>query len=1253
MGGGDKPPLNVADALGYLDAVKVQFSDKPDVYNHFLDIMKDFKGQVIDTPGVIERVSTLFQGNPFLIQGFNTFLPPGYRIEVSSDPRNQNTIMVTTPAGTMMTNSLGTNLRYNRENGAASGVHTPIPTFPSHPPFGGAAPPPILPVGLGPGSRPASPLGHHSQHFLHQMDRPFQSNLFSLDVPHLYSPTTQGAQAAATVLGGMGGGGGPGGRSVERSAGEFNSAIQFLNKIKLRYSDETDVYKQFLEILQTYQKEQKQLHDSQVYAQVSRLFKNAPELLEEFQRFLPEAMGLPSQPGGLIGIMPHPSAAGGASSGWDHAPDAPAVEKAKAPSRRRKRVAEKEPPPSQTQALKGSNSRSTKKAKLNHNKPDTVPSPQFSPYNVPPSPELAHNHRQQQQHASQLHGAHMQAQQAMLPPNSHGYPNGLAASTQEELMFFDRTKKALESGGTYEEFLKLLNLFAKDVIDTRTLIKRSEAFLTDSDLLHQFKELMSWDDKCGNIEYGPPGSIRTSAPDPTAAFCPDDDEGPSYRKLPFHETRLACSGRDQLAWSVLNDEWVSHPTWASEEAGFLTHKKNSFEETLHRSEEERHEYQVHIDAITRTIAVLDPLEARIDEMSAEERAQLKLGPDLGGWSPAVYQKVIKKVYGRDAGQEVYRALQDCPSVAVPVVLARLKQKSEEWRRLQREWNRTWREVDAKNFYKALDHQGITFKNNDKKNITAKYFVQDIETVKADQMYEYEKDGAKPFTSLGYQLEYQLDDMEVLHDSLKLIYSFLDHSASQYSPSERRGIEQFLRTFIPTLYSFSPQEFGATCAPLRPAIDEGMDDADEHAEDGTRSARSGRRSAAGAQSTGVPANDLRKRLLKTVQDGPTSRAAAISKQSNSNSAGTESPIEKSSPRGNGDRPSEVTRAAHGHSNTDETWISGIPVVSQAQGSVTSEAGETPVKKRPFFAGTTFYTLLRLLQLLYSRLLRCKTFGAEMAKEKHASLLANPVAVELGLEEPNGPSVILAQAVESLGVSAGGDSNVLYVYLLDACEKVFANELDQATFEEHMRWFFRTKAYYCFSFDKVIMAIIKQVQTIQGDNRCQELWHLLQETRKSDHATLDDIIRYRREAERHVGADDHLYKIDCDRDSKALRIQLVGAEDPSADEDATSEGRWREYCATYISQHSTEWLPPRVAEKQSRPFIFRTLIDEGSNSTSITAGKLAVRVSLGTYRLFYAANREDVFIRRTSSEREAVLRARAFAREEERRRTRWLK
>jgi paired amphipathic helix protein Sin3a len=38
---------------------------------------------------------------------------------------------------------------------------------------------------------------------------------------------------------------------------EFIHAIQYLNKIKVRYADDLNKYMQFLDILQTYQKEQK------------------------------------------------------------------------------------------------------------------------------------------------------------------------------------------------------------------------------------------------------------------------------------------------------------------------------------------------------------------------------------------------------------------------------------------------------------------------------------------------------------------------------------------------------------------------------------------------------------------------------------------------------------------------------------------------------------------------------------------------------------------------------------------------------------------------------------------------------------------------------------------------------------------------------------------------------------------------------------------------------------------------------------
>ena len=54
-----------------------------------------------------------------------------------------------------------------------------------------------------------------------------------------------------------------------------------------RFAQQPDIYKQFLEILQTYQRESKPIQD--VYAQVTGLFSSAPDLLEDFKQFLPES----------------------------------------------------------------------------------------------------------------------------------------------------------------------------------------------------------------------------------------------------------------------------------------------------------------------------------------------------------------------------------------------------------------------------------------------------------------------------------------------------------------------------------------------------------------------------------------------------------------------------------------------------------------------------------------------------------------------------------------------------------------------------------------------------------------------------------------------------------------------------------------------------------------------------------------------------------------------------------------------------
>ena len=235
---GQQPILN--DALSYLDQVKVRFSDQPDVYNRFLDIMKDFKSQAIDTPGVINRVSELFNGHPALIQGFNTFLPPGYRIECGTDD-NPDAIRVTTPSGTM-TQSLQTRGRGNFDiipptNGQSTlSRHD---TIESNRTWGQQ---------ISPAARPAR-LPAYDQAPQSNQDRYDQESAMAQEqrnVSHLQnaaaaangqprpaqgSSPTPGQAGLFPPQGGLFGNGADGKRG---GPVEFNHAISYVNKIKVR-----------------------------------------------------------------------------------------------------------------------------------------------------------------------------------------------------------------------------------------------------------------------------------------------------------------------------------------------------------------------------------------------------------------------------------------------------------------------------------------------------------------------------------------------------------------------------------------------------------------------------------------------------------------------------------------------------------------------------------------------------------------------------------------------------------------------------------------------------------------------------------------------------------------------------------------------------------------------------------------------------------------------------------------------------------
>lgn len=60
---------------------------------------------------------------------------------------------------------------------------------------------------------------------------------------------------------------------------------------------------------------------------------------------------------------------------------------------------------------------------------------------------------------------------------------------------------------------------------------------------------------------------------------------------------------------------------------------------------------------------------------------------------------------------------------------------------------------------------------------------------------------------------------------------------------------------------------------------------------------------------------------------------------------------------------------------------------------------------------------------------------------------------------------------------------------------------------------------------------------SDSKCQELWTLLQEVRRVDTLTNQDMIRYRRECERHVGSDEHLYRVEWVSGSNQMCVMSV--------------------------------------------------------------------------------------------------------------------
>lgn len=745
---GGTQKLTTNDALAYLKAVKDIFQDKREKYEEFLDVMKDFKAQRIDTSGVILRVKDLFKGHRDLILGFNTFLPKGFEITLPLEDEPQ----------------------------------------------------------------PKKPV-------------------------------------------------------------EFEEAINFVNKIKTRFQNDEHVYKSFLDILNMYRKEHKSI--SEVYQEVATLFQDHHDLLEEFTHFLPDTSTT---------VPMHHAPSGRNSSGnylrrderssvpamrqmhvdkrertiLSHAdrdlsvdrPDLDDKTSGKADKELRKR-AEKERDRKEDRDRRD---RDRDDRDLDHDSNRDFDGLLRLPHKRKPPRRVDDPVAEQGGEGAESFGMHP------ISVSSYDDKNALKSLYPQEFHFCEKVKERLRNSDTYQEFLKCLHIYSKEIIS------RSELQTLVGDILGKYPDLMvGFNDflaHCENIDgflagvfskksYWNEGhlgrSMRAESRDDKDRDCEREERDkdkdrdkekdkdkdrfkvpafsnnekymskpiseldlsncqrctPSYRLLPKNYPTPQASHRTELGAAVLNDHWVS-VTSGSEDYSFKHMRKNQYEESLFRCEDDRFELDMLLESVNATTKRVEELLEKIHDGTFKPESQIRIEDHFS----ALNIRCVERLYG-DHGLDVIDVIRKNAFLALPVILTRLKQKQEEWQRCRSDFNKVWAEIYAKNYHKSLDHRSFYFKQQDTKSLSTKSLLAEIKEInekkcKEDDMLLAIAAGNK--RPIIPNLEFDYTDSDIHHD----LYEVIKYSCSEVCTTMEQ-LDKVMRiwtSFLEPMLGVPPRPHGA-------------------------------------------------------------------------------------------------------------------------------------------------------------------------------------------------------------------------------------------------------------------------------------------------------------------------------------------------------------------------------------------------------------------------------------------------------------
>ncbi|KAL4362985.1 hypothetical protein GQ457_04G006650 [Hibiscus cannabinus] len=252
---------------------------------------------------------------------------------------------------------------------------------------------------------------------------------------------------------------------------------------------------------------------------------------------------------------------------------------------------------------------------------------------------------------------------------------------------------------------------------------------------------------------------------------------PSYRLLPRNYPIPSASQRTILGSDVLNDHWVS-VTSGSEDYSFKHMRKNQYEESLFRCEDDRFELDMLLESVNATTKRVEELLEKINSNIIKMDTPIRIEEHL----TALNLRCIERLYG-DHGLDAMDVLRKNAHLALPVILTRLKQKQEEWARCRSDFNKVWAEIYAKNYHKSLDHRSFYFKQQDSKNLSTKALLAEIKEISEkkrkedDVLLAIAAGNRRPIIA---NLKFEYPDPEIHED----LYQLIKYSCGEMCSTEQ-------------------------------------------------------------------------------------------------------------------------------------------------------------------------------------------------------------------------------------------------------------------------------------------------------------------------------------------------------------------------------------------------------------------------------------------------------------------------------------